>query len=208
MINQVFSYYDFRLGLKNDFKLIGLCAQSWAKHGWGFTLLNEEVAKRSEFYSAVKEKMRAYPTVNNPEYELICFLRWCALEAVGGGLFIDYDMINYGFGCREFSGDTILSYGGKNHIETTPPVFLTHEGVRKLIQCFLTWPHGLAFNLNGRPHLSDMHVISVKLDWLNWIRENVCYVYERSEGWETAQLVHYSNSSSANRDSIESIRPI
>ena len=44
--------------------------------------------------AAMAERFRSLPTVNDPRYELAGYDRWLAMEAMGGGVWVETDVLN------------------------------------------------------------------------------------------------------------------
>lgn len=82
--------------IEQEKKIIEIWKKSWKYYGWNPIILSLEDAKKNNKFEIFKTKCESFPTVNDKEYELLCFLRWLAFAEYGGWI-CDYDMINYGF---------------------------------------------------------------------------------------------------------------
>jgi hypothetical protein len=67
----------------------------YAFYAQGFRpiILNRMHAEKRVNFKEISKKFSRFPTVNPPEYELSCYLRWIALAEQGGGLLMDYDIL-------------------------------------------------------------------------------------------------------------------
>lgn len=83
---RVFTYFDASPNLPDQGRLIRLWATSWANRGWEPRILHPRIAARHPRYLEAR-RAKCGPRV----------LRWLALEKMGGGYLVDYDLINFGF---------------------------------------------------------------------------------------------------------------
>lgn len=102
MINTVYTYYDHVDQIFNDTNkthtqhdLINICQKSWIFNGWNMIILNSDTAKKHPLYSEYHNTVRGFPSINPEGYDYHCYMRWLAMAQVGGGVMIDYDVINY-----------------------------------------------------------------------------------------------------------------
>jgi hypothetical protein len=96
MNKTIYTYYEpLRIGRDyTEEDLIKICAKSWEKNGWKLVVLNYEIAKSHYFYSAYSEIVKQLPSVNPKSYDYHCYMRWLAMSNIGGGIMIDYDVVN------------------------------------------------------------------------------------------------------------------
>lgn len=70
--------------------LVELWKKSWWDAGWEPKILTEEDAERHPEY----ERLRAMvDNIDTGSYDKLCFLRWLAMSAAGGGWMGDYDVL-------------------------------------------------------------------------------------------------------------------
>lgn len=135
---------------------IELCRQSWQRHGWELVVLGLQQAQQHPWFELYSLGMQSLPTVNSHEYEYHCFLRWLAMVTAGGGLMIDYDVMNMGI--------TDLAYFQQHqpltiyqrHVPCV--VYGTAEQYLAVCKKFFQFAvNRLYIELyKGRPHVSDM----------------------------------------------------
>lgn len=189
-------------------RLIPLWSESWRRHGWNPIVLGREQAKQSTFYDRMAETVEQFPTVNQRAYSNANFIRYCALEAIGGGLFTDYDNINYGLKPDHLWH--ICKYNDLIRLFRGGFFYMTKNGCAKFINTILTpgTQYRACFILGQQPHVCDV----CYLDYLNVPIINGLSVLYREYGWETAPTVHYSNDSVAGFGDkatyIQKVRPI
>jgi len=94
---KVFTYHDAAVGLTRP-ELIELWKRSWAKNGFDPVVIGPEEAIQHPNFSEFHAAVGRFPTTNPRAYEDACYLRWLAMETSGGGLMVDTDVMNYGFG--------------------------------------------------------------------------------------------------------------
>jgi hypothetical protein len=70
-------------------ELIRVWKQSWSDAGWDPRVLTEDDAKRHPDYTHLRAMVDRMDTGS---YDKLCFLRWLAMSAAGGGWMGDYDV--------------------------------------------------------------------------------------------------------------------
>jgi hypothetical protein len=76
--------------------IIEVCKASWYKYGWKLEIIGEKEARANHYYNEYKSIILDLPSVNPIGYDYHCFMRWLSMISVGGGIMIDYDVINMG----------------------------------------------------------------------------------------------------------------
>jgi len=93
--------------------LIEICRQSWGRNGWELVVLSEDDARPHSYYPEFKAEISQIPSVNPIPYDYHCFMRWLAMAHNGGGLMIDYDVVNHDFESAELlNRDKLTIYQG------------------------------------------------------------------------------------------------
>ena len=78
--------------------LLEVWRRSWSRHGWEPVVLNRENAKQHPGYKFFEHKFLRLPTKYGHDHQITSFMRWVAMGAIrGGGLLVDFDVMNYGF---------------------------------------------------------------------------------------------------------------
>ena len=78
---------------ENQTQLIGIWLRSWYSEGFFPIILSRKDAEAHPSFVEFRDKVSTLPTVNPPEYELACYIRWLAFAHAGGGSFVDYDVM-------------------------------------------------------------------------------------------------------------------
>ena len=87
-----------------DVELINAWRKRWNDAGWDAIVLSLDHAKRHPRYDEFKNKLKDIPMKGtggsglNRIYNELCFYRWLAISAVGGGWMSDYDTFPIGYG--------------------------------------------------------------------------------------------------------------
>lgn len=149
------------LSRHDHLQILRLWLRNWHAHGWDPHILSLADAKRDPAYEAYRQKFARLPTVNWKQYETVCYLRWLAFAGQGGGVFVDYDIMNMPAGRIPVSagkcglGADLISY----------PAFLpmlvyaSPEAAKRLVQSLADYRLEGDDEYNGRPHISDMYII-------------------------------------------------
>lgn len=109
-MNIVYTYYepvdqiDNRLlNIYTQYDLIKVCKESWLRNGWDdLVVLSHKDAQQHQFYEQYNAVIETLPSVNPNQYDYHCYMRWLAMAQIGGGLMIDYDVVNHSFSPQEY----------------------------------------------------------------------------------------------------------
>ncbi len=182
-----------RKGSQKD--LIEICKKSWKKYGWDLVVLSEKDAENHPFYEEYKQAISSLPSANPPPYEYHCFMRWLAVSNNGGGVMIDYDVINLGledFEFFDFSQLTIYQghvpcvvSGQAEHYLEIAKKFLEIKEDKKCY-CFF----------KNKPHTSDMLMLASE----NIIFNKLNFVEDYPK---IGKLVHCSQGTCKNKNKYE-----
>lgn len=175
----VYSYFE-DVGMDQR-EIIELWAESWRKHGWNPVMLDQWMGSRhKDWVSFNAGRIHALPTKNPFAYERACWRRWFALAAVGGGVMVDYDVINVGLKPE----DVILNKVMILDVHRVPcAVAVDAEGAREVVDYIMQHKPNAK---NG--HYSDMLMFIENLDWPHI---KVCKELDHPER-KLAKLVHCS----------------
>lgn len=195
--NIVYTYYQKCAGMDEQEQewMLARWAQAWAREGWTTIVLNEEDCKSHPKYEFLKKAFSELPTVNPPEYELACYMRWVAMVQRGGGLCVDYDVLPYGFSAdvheiqceaRAINHEYPLMLADKNPCPCA--MVGTAEQYNKAAFAFAFDGKDCVTTERGMPHVSDQQLVQM---W-RFPAVDICFQYGR-EGWQSAKLVHYSH---------------
>lgn len=182
MSNKVFTYHEVMPSHADQTPLLALWAEGWRKRGWEPVVLDNSHARQHPKYNEHYQRFYDYPTVNPKPYEMACYLRWLAFEAVGGGYMTDADVMNYNFHVPQ---------------EVGVPTIHDPHGVPCMVSASAKHAHEIAdflFNsthvgdYNGRPHTSDMIILQTS----PFKRLSTCIEY-LIDDWDRADCVHWAS---------------
>jgi hypothetical protein len=184
---------------ESDIKLMLLWKRAWEKQGFTPIVLNENHASKHDLWQFFKRRIETLPSVNVPRYEFLCYARWMAMAAMGGGIMTDYDVQIYSvpeeLTPRRFSDQITLL---QSHI---PSVVIgsrtAYEDVVKQMLDYKVTEKDIEEE-KKLPHVSDMYMF-----YRNGIKYEKKEIVKNfgDEGWESAALVHFANSSLRNHQS-------
>ena len=170
MIKTVYTYYEPIDAINNcssrnhkQEELIEICAKSWEKNDWELIVLNYDKAKEHPYYQIYSGLVKTFPSVNPPPYDYHCYMRWLAMAQVGGGLMIDYDVINTSF--KNQDSEFLAEQKHLSVLQNNVPcvVYGSSEQYLKVCEKFcelINYP-GCVVNMNNKPHTSDMIMLAV-----------------------------------------------
>ncbi len=191
----IYSFYH-RLNVpvevhEQQLELIDIWKVSWRSYGWNPIVLSLNDIESHPVYSKMTSICETYPTVNNKDYELMCYLRWLYMDLVGGW-FTDYDIINYGFLPQEY-GNLSVTTSHQNMMGGST-VYGTKEFYKHVIDTIMSYTiEESDYVVQGdsrKAHISDMYILSKKIKLDKILGIELGYGVD---GYENSQLVHYAN---------------
>ena len=176
---KVFTYYSPCAGLPPQGGVLERWMDSWSGAGFEPVVLDRSHAERHPRYAELLPVFKSYPTVNPAEYELACYLRWLALDAVGGGLMSDYDVMNVALYPSDIGRAEVLF-----HEQRRVPCLVqaTDSGAGGIVSHLLTTKPP-----SGATHWSDM----LSLMQSTWLSVDHCTEIGDS-GWAAAKTIHFA----------------
>jgi hypothetical protein len=153
--------------------MMRLWLRTWHMHGYKPRILTLKDTEKHPNFTRLTDTFSQFPTVNPRHYELTCFRRWMAFQMVGGGTFMDYDILAL--------GDVHFPQVGPDEIYSYPfklwPM-LTHAGPSAIsrqleLMANFTGP----FSDFGGPHISDMIIMRLHPEFYTKIFAETPNVY-------------------------------
>lgn len=178
------------LNLEDEYKLLLLWRNRWARAGFEPIVLNEYIARKHPLWAEFEQRINLLPSINPPPYERGCYVRWLAVAQAGGGIMVDFDCMPYG----KYDWPTTMPTNLVSLQGYTPSVVYGNASAfEKVCRAFMGYEVGVQdMEHTMRPHVSDMLIL---------LRGNVPYQQRHvvkmfgEDGWEEAPFVHYSSSS-------------
>lgn len=174
----------------------------WKEAGYEPVILTEADALAHPKYHQYKAIFSKFPTVNPPDYELQCFLRWLPMS-LHGGMMVDVDLFPMNFPpekAHEIKISNTLAFLCRNRVPCC--VIGQIYGYIRMLEWFAEYKIGPRDMENGLPHISDQGICTqheeVKMFDL---------VREFGEGRAVTELLHFSNAACKGRKraAIESV---
>jgi hypothetical protein len=181
--NTIFTYFQplTSIDANEQLLLIDLWRYSWRKAGWNPLVLH---GKR---FGGIAGTLTKLPSVNPVGYDAACFVRWLAM-AEHGGWMSDYDCMNNGLPPQPIpkrltvcqTNNACPSLVGGDALE-----FL------RIARLFSERGPALIGEINGRPHVSDMHILQAMPEEFD--QQEIVLGYG-AHGWNAAPAIHFANS--------------
>jgi len=177
----VFTFYEPIPGFAGDAELLEVWRQSWQKAGWRPVVLNLDVARAHPRFTELRQWFGLhFHKVNDARYSWCCFSRWLALETMGGGLMMDYDVVNYGWPPRAILGDLVrFNWTTSCMIQATP------AGVARIVEHLCRWVPG------PEEWTSDMWSLNALFQSSDCRMEEGVLSEAGNADWDKAPVVHY-----------------
>ena len=204
---KVYTYYS-NVGSMNAFeqaRMIALWKASWSRHGWEPIVLTPADARANPMHDQLVAKFATFPTVNNKEYEMACWLRWIAMAMVGGTM-TDYDVLAFGFTPADIptnDGEFVSILADNNPCPCA--VSGTAQQYENTVRAFAEMMPGDSAVHGDRPHFSDQSAVQAMSARLRPHIHDLCPEY-RSRHWQSAGLVHYSHGCTDGHDRVALMR--
>lgn len=189
----------------NELDLLHLWRGSWSARDVETRVITEQDAAAHPYFTEYREAVSKLPSVNTPEYELACWLRWLALAHVGGGFMSDYDVFANGDRFHQSDIEEAAASSDNLHaFHTINPcpsfVYASAKSAERICREFASGKLGKR-DMGGRTHYSDMlaleDLVIRKTEWIttyDMVRD-----YEGTPEWRRAQLVHFCNATTTPR---------
>ena len=198
-LNIVKTYYEPLEGRNHAEQewLLGTWADSWRKHGWHPVVINRALAEQHPYFPMFLKAFTDLPSVNGKDYELACYLRHVAMVQSGGGLLVDYDVINVGF-TPEMLPISNLKYPAIMADKNPCPcgVYGSAQEFDALCSFIAKQGKDAIVTEGGRPHTSDQHFVQHFA--AHFYSYEIIWQYGQ-KGWENAKLIHFSSGSCQGR---------
>lgn len=152
---KVYTYYE-DAGAEGYREALEIWTLNWKEAGWTPCIIGPEAIPAARL-AAMAERFRSLPTVNDPRYELAGYDRWLAMEAMGGGVWVETDVLNIRLstnvkiGCEEAE---CWGNGRNQEAVYSSPAFAT-----RVAEHLLSW-NGEPETIGGRPHCSAMTLLA------------------------------------------------
>lgn len=178
-----------QLSIKDETRLLLLWKDSWARFGYEPVVLNEFIAQRNKLFPVLDDHIRRnLPSINPANYDRACYMRWLAMLEVNGGLMSDYDVIPYVSWQPNFAHPPKKLATFQGHVPSL--VYGNKIAFLNVVNAFLHYKLGPEDIENGKPHISDMHILVRSVEFSDYrIVENF-----GEKDWQEAKIVHYSTS--------------
>lgn len=198
---KIHTYYNPvpAVGLESALKLLLLWRENWTDKGFQPVVLNEYYARQHPLFDRFEMKIKRLPTVNPPDYERACYMRWLAMAQVGGGIMADYDLFIYETHQRklpylpEKERDLpSVPHSCQCHIPSL--VYGNGKAFLSIVEAIMGYEvsHRDILEERGEPHVSDMLILlnsGVAFDQSNFQVAN----YNDDAGWIAAPFTHFAN---------------
>lgn len=177
----IYTYFEDFSHSRENIALLTEWRRNWERHGWTPVVLGREDAMKNPRYGEYVKRFSLYPTVNNPNYELCCFLRWVAMEMVGG-YHCDFDVMNNGF---KGEHRAILTFYSKYLVPAM--VWGDKDDYSRMLALFM------GYDYKGKRHVSDQDILVENVDTFPHEKRYMMPEIEQEGNWFNYELIHYPN---------------
>lgn len=174
-------YEDLGDGDTDNIQLLKVWQDCWQSKGWKTVVLTREDAKKNPRYQEYYDRFMLYPTTNSRKYEMACFLRWVAMEMIGG-YHCDFDVMNYGF--KGEHGDMLTFY---SKYLVPAMVWGRKEDYSYMLDVMMNYDY------EGKEHVSDQNLLVDVVDSLSCWKIYKMPEINQEDDWEKYPLVHFPN---------------
>lgn len=167
-------------------QVLSLWDQGWRSRGWNPVVLSMRDAIRHPSYKKVYDNVSELPCLRNKKAMLNRWMRWLALDSVGGGLLAEYDVLPAEFTPRQIPDKTMLG-------ERASLVYASKESTNQIVELLANYQAQPEDMLNGKPNVDEAVVIT---KFLNPSEPIVQLFGEKTS--HIPALVHFSSKSIEN----------
>jgi hypothetical protein len=176
----VYTYHQWLQGWGDQSEILELWRSSWERNGWNPVVLDELKASQHPSWMHLNTvKRHQFPSRNPKGYDLACWHRWFAFAVAGGGMMVDYDVINNGFKPGDLSpAEPVI------HEQYRVPccVSADRRGAEQIVSDIMN--HG--------PKVRDGHYSDMFFFQDSAYRHTKDCREFRHDGWERAKLIHFA----------------
>lgn len=199
--NTVFTYFDTvdQIDANGQREQIELWKSAWSSSGFNPVVLGLREVKRNPLYAKFLAAVEALPTANPKQYELNCFLRWLALDSMGGGLMSDYDVLPSRLVPSEVPESIKPGMFNVFQIHNACPSLVYAD--RKALATWMKYIIGYKVRPedthDGKPHVSDQSIVQyaeANDTFVNGVDKTTNF---GNTDWKAAAAVHFSSGSVA-----------
>lgn len=185
----VFTYSNPGLNKRNpDAAKLAIWRDGWRSRGWNPVVLGLRDATRNQNYKRMKDALDRLPVYGDRELASNRFLRWLALESMGGGVFVENDILpgQYTPGdVTDRAVGIVLTKPDSNGINAA---IFDRPNLQRFIEEIIGYDAKPEDLTSGVPDVTDMSVWRSMKD-----SKIVPTVYEYGDnGYERAKLVRFS----------------
>ena len=194
----VFTFFDTvpEIDSSEQKKQIEIWKSAWKTRGWNPVVLGPLDVMKHPKYAEYRKAFESLPTVNPKKYELFCLLRWLALDYVGGGLSVDYDVIPG----RLTPADLVeIRKASKLVVLQSTDANMVPSAVHAKGKMLKKWLEVLAgYKLDAKDvegtsaHVSDQSILN-RQSGAAWIQKESLVKEVGEVGWQGSPLVHFPN---------------
>lgn len=189
------------LNQSEHLRQVDIWKNSWRSRGFKPVVLDLNTAMKHPDFKKLNAIFEKFPTVNAKKYELYCYLRWLALEVVGGGMTSDYDVVNNGFtpdDLKEFQSDenriTVFQASPDLSCITPAAVYAPIPALKKFIAALAEYKVEESDKEGENPHISDQNILRKHRD-ADWVSIQLLCKEYKEEGWDGVPMTHISTGS-------------
>lgn len=181
----IYTYYEPVPGdprdRQNNEQLLELWQQNWESKGWTPVVLSRKDAEKNPRFKEYMSRFMHYPTVNNKTYELACFLRWVAMEMIGG-YHCDFDVFNIRFRGGHYEE---LTFYSKYLVPAM--VWGAKADYSRLLDLFMKYDY------RGKQHVSDQNILVDNVNTFPHKKRYMMPEFMQEGNWYNYELVHFPN---------------
>lgn len=175
------TYLEMGSATDDERKAFRVWEENWRKRGWSTKVLTPaNAAQHPRFKEFLALHINAYPAENPEKYGVERWIRWFALAQDGGGLLVDFDVLNRAYPQANMPNGTDIVILAR---ESKPcAVLATEKGAGRIVDAIL------AHKPPYTDHYSYMYFF---MQGGKYPTSELC-VEAGDADWQEAPLVHYS----------------
>jgi hypothetical protein len=174
-----------------DQSILSLWQEGWKSRGFNPVIMRGVDAAKHEHYTAFMEAIQKLPSVIEKQIQINRFLRWLALDALGGGMMVEYDILPARL-TPQIIGELSGFHLARPGLESSISMAYADRPALKVwldrIQNYDPQPDDL---LDGRKNVTDLNVMATCAREDGVIPEDWVKQYGAPQ-WSEAAAVHFS----------------